>query len=169
MHKIQVFLVDSKVQIAQEQEMPNEPINSIQMAHTSKCEKNTHENLNETKKQLIKSKPVLQQPALKRVKSNLKQTALQPNNLSEHQQIRNFINTSSHLSRALTHQSTTVRINPLLLKRLSNTPNVQNQLKTQPIKNDSNNNSLPSNFVVDQIQIFDEHRTNQTINLPMSI
>ena len=89
---------------------------------------------------------------------------------NQHQQIRNFINSSSHLSRKLnnsSNQNTPVRINPLLLKRNENSAQTSNETITkhqedQPT-NFKTNNILYKNPVmhgqeIEQIQ----HQINQT-------
>ena len=87
---------------------------------------------------------------------------------NQHQQIRNFINSSSYLSRRLNNSSnhnTTVRINPLLLKRpfeASSQVQQSNLYKKQQKSVKPNNNSscqmlyknpvMYTNQEIDQIQ-----------------
>jgi hypothetical protein len=69
---------------------------------------------------------------------------------NQHQQIRNFINSSSYLSRQLnnsSNQNTSVRINPLLLKRPDTSVQMQqnNLIKKQQRHVKSNNNLITNN------------------------
>ena len=69
---------------------------------------------------------------------------------NQHQQIRNFINSSSYLSRQInnsSHLNTTVRINPLLLKRKDATPPAQIPSEaSKKIHSNSNSYNLNSNI-----------------------
>lgn len=92
---------------------------------------------------------------------------------NHHQQIRNFINTSSYLSRQLnnSNSNTTVRINPLLLKRhglLQNQTNLQKQA-TNVHMNEQHMNSYQEQAqpqIIYNQNSYDEVRNNVQIEYP---
>jgi hypothetical protein len=122
-HKIQVYIMDSNGEIPETQ---NNEANNAASASVEPLPIQTPSLPAETTNSVVINENLIHHsPALPKT-SNTKPNYSQ----NHHQQIRNFINTSSYLSRQLnnSNSNTTVRINPLLLKRhglLQNQTNIQ--------------------------------------------